>query len=335
MKKYWKELFIFVLALMAFIPFMSAKADGGSRIQVVHTNGGGVFTISGGSYDGSESYSSSKSDFFDLDISITLTATANDGYSFAGWFTTSEEETDEPGVMEWVIGNALSSMETYTFTVTEPYYNIMPVFEKSLSCSGEIGHNNIWATTGGKVSVLYDAIDLDGTHYGIGEVVDYCVGDSITINAQADDGYMFVGWYGSNVAQGPNYYNRERWVSDEETYTYQPGVTTMDDSEETINYLTAVFKPIVKYGNFIPTSTEFEEVPADTDLANYVESKKITFDETWDEEWLELYGEFDGVYRYPKTVPTVTFSFDMEGENEVQKIYDIEYVEVIVVKKLI
>ena len=220
-----------------------------SRVQVVITDEGGKFTFKGGTLDGKTDYESSKSEFVEVGSSVTLKAKPNEGYGFAGWFKTSEVENKTTGKMEWTIGDVLSGMEEYTFTVTEPYYNIKPLFEKVAVCSGEKGHNNIWSTDGGKEAVLYVAGGKDGKTFESGTVVDYCVGDEITVKAKADEGYKFIGWYVSNVEKGPNYYDKNDLVSTSLEYTYKPGVTKVDGIDETINYLTAGFEKITEEEN--------------------------------------------------------------------------------------
>ena len=242
MKKRIHILMIFIITAFLFIPFINVKADNDSRVQIIHPYGGGTFTISGGNYDGTENFDSTKSDFFEIGETITLTAHPSEGHGLAGWFVATEEEGEHPGEMIWVPGTNLSGLTTYTFTVEDPYYNIMPVFELQISCSGSVGHNNIWSTEGGSVAVLYNKIGLDGTKYTSGEVVDYCVGDEITVYAQAGEDKHFVGWYVSNVQQGPQYYYNDAFVSEEAEYTYKPGVTTVEGIDEPINYITAVFE---------------------------------------------------------------------------------------------
>ena len=239
MKKILKVLFIVVFAITMFVPFINVKADDQSRVQVINVNGHGKYSISGGSYDGTEKFTTSKSDFFDMGTSIILTAYPDEGYNFVGWFDAVE---DEEG---WHAEGFRTEEVAFTFDVSVPYHNLMPVFEKQLVCSNGIGHNNIWRTAGGTVAVLYENGDLDGNVYGEGEVVDYCIGDEITVKARHDDDFSFVGWYVSNVQEGPEYYYRNQLVSTDENYTYQPGVTTIEGIDEPINYITAVFEEIV------------------------------------------------------------------------------------------
>ena len=94
--------------------------------------------------------------------SITLTAAANEGYTFDGWY---DGETKVCDTAEFVVSNVTAN-KTYTakFTKNIVYYTI----------SAEVG-----ADGGGTVS-------------GGGEVAD---GGNITLTATANEGYTFDGWY--------------------------------------------------------------------------------------------------------------------------------------------
>ena len=93
--------------------------------------------------------------------SITLTAAANEGYTFDGWY---DGETKVCDATEFTVEN-ITADKTYTakFTKNIVYYTI----------SAEVGAG------GGSVS-------------GGGEVAE---GSSITLTAAANDGYTFDGWY--------------------------------------------------------------------------------------------------------------------------------------------
>ena len=97
--------------------------------------------------------------------SITLTATANDGYTFDGWY---DGDTKVCDTAEFTVENVTED-KTYTakFTKNTVYYTI----------TAEAG------TEGGTVS-------------GGGEVTE---GGSITLTATANDGYTFDGWYDGNT----------------------------------------------------------------------------------------------------------------------------------------
>ena len=93
--------------------------------------------------------------------SITLTAAANDGYSFDGWYDGNTKVCD---TAEFVVTNVTED-KTYTakFTKNIVYYTI----------SAEVGTDG-------------------GTVFGGGTVAE---GGSITLTATANDGYTFDGWY--------------------------------------------------------------------------------------------------------------------------------------------
>ena len=97
--------------------------------------------------------------------SITLTATADDGCTFAGWYDGNTKVCD---TAEFTVENVTED-KTYTakFTKNTVYYTI----------TAEAG------TEGGTVS-------------GGGEVTE---GGSITLTATANDGYTFDGWYDGNT----------------------------------------------------------------------------------------------------------------------------------------
>ena len=94
--------------------------------------------------------------------SITLTATADDGYTFDGWY---DGDTRVCDTAEFVVENVTAD-KTYTakFTKNVVYYTI----------TAEVG------TDGG------------GTVSGGGKAAE---GSSITLTAAANDGYTFDGWY--------------------------------------------------------------------------------------------------------------------------------------------
>lgn len=338
-----RNIFVLIFAIMILIPFINVKADGQSRVQIIMSeasgNNHGTYNVTGGGFEISMNLNSSRAEFVDIGTTVTLSASPDVGYVFVGWFTAVE------GTNGFEPTQFLSESTNYSFEVENTYYNIMPVFERQLNCSNGVGHNNIWTTSGGKVGVVYEAADKDGT-FGTGEVVDYCIGDEITIKAQANSNYHFVGWYVSNVEQGPEYYDSNDLVSTEANYTYQPNVTTVSGIDDPINYLTAVFaentaRTTAVVDEFRATSFETEEVPANTDLASYVNSKKWNLDNnnaTINNQWLTLFGETNGVYKYPKegavTYVFIEQTFENSGTSNVKIInhYRVEYTEVTVTK---
>ena len=342
-----RNIFILVFAIMILIPFINVKADGESRVQIINNisyNGLGTFTISGGTHDGTESHSSTMNELFAVGTQITLTATPGDRYIFVGWYNCHEVDiSGGHGVMGWeAAGEALSTNTTYTFNATSSFYNIMPVFKT--------GHNNIWVVGDGKIAVNYANSEREwqnGEDFREGDMIDYVIGDSVTVIAQANPGSHFVGWYITDPdASVPENYVREPVVSTSASYTYQPGITTISGYDAPINYLTAVFaentaRTTAVVDEFRATSFETEEVPANTDLASYVNRKKWNLDNnnaTINNQWLTLFGETNGVYKYPKegavTYVFIEQTFENSGTSNVKIInhYRVEYTEVTVTK---
>ena len=243
-----QHLYYDMLYTVVIVTKESSEPANTSRVQIIMSDSvGGTFKASGGAFDGTTSYDSSQAKFIEVGTSVTVTATAASTHTFKGWYNAEEYDTTgdkQLGVMGWrPTGDALSTNSSYTFTVSNSYYNIMPVFES------KAGHNNIWATSGGKIAVLYEnraeeQTQLDGEHWAEnGIVVDYWKGDSITVKAKASKGHRFVGWFQTDPqASIAENYVKEPVISTEETYTYQPGVTTITGVEEPINYITAVFE---------------------------------------------------------------------------------------------
>ena len=330
-----------------------------SRVQVIMSesanNLGGTYTISGGGQDSTINHNSTISPLVPLNSSITLTVTPDEYHSFVGWYNAEEYDTSgdaHVGVMGWrpVTGQAaLSTNATYTFTASSNYYNIMPVFNELY------GHNNIWTTSGGEVTVLYEnrkptQSRLNGNSWGNGEVVEYLKGDPITLYARATTGYAFVGWFISDpLASNPDNYVQTPVISTDATFTYYPGITTVEGVDEPLNYLTAVFRSTSSVGQvtrvtvvdeFIASTTETEEVPYSTNLANYVNGKKWNInetDQTLNNRWLALFGETEGVYKYPKqsglTWVFVGQSYQfVDNALIVSNHYQVKYDEVIVTK---
>ncbi len=108
--------------------------------------------------------------------------------------------------------------------------------------------------------------------------------------------------------------------------------------------LTMMFSPFVSvkaagnrvnHYNWYVSKTEFEIVPADTDLLEYVNSKKHNVSEgaEYNADWLTFYGEFDGIYKYPKAEDGLTFKFRREETIDGIRhlYYDICYTQVIVI----
>ena len=108
--------------------------------------------------------------------------------------------------------------------------------------------------------------------------------------------------------------------------------------------LTMMFSPFVSvkaagnkvyHYNWVVRKTEFEVVPADTDLLEYVNEKKHNVSEgaDYNDDWLSFYGEFNGIYKYPKGEDGLTFKFKREETIDGIRhlYYDICYTQVIVI----
>lgn len=351
MKKRFKGLLVVLLLITTFTPFIKVNAEGTSRVQVIMSefsnNNHGTFTISGGGLDSSVNHNSSISPMIEIGTQLTLTATPDEWHNFVGWYNCEEYDTSGSanlGNMGWrpIEGQAaLSSNASYTFTVQNSYYNIMPVFDS------KVGHNNIWMTGNGKIAVYYENRIpseqplLDGEHWeSNGIVVDYTKGDEITLKAKADTGNHFVGWFITDrAASVPANYVREPVISTSTTYTYTPGVTTVtvNGEPEVLNYITAVFAPnstslprrtvVIEY---IARPYKSEEVPYDTDLATYTASKMWG---STDERWIGLFGCVDGVWQYPaQTGETWTFVEQEVTDTEIINKYTLTYDQMIVTK---
>ena len=130
--------------------------------------------------------------------SITLTAAANDGYTFAGWYDGGTKVCD---TAEFTVENVTED-KTYTakFAKNAVSYTI----------TAEAG------TEGGTVS-------------GGGEVTE---GGSITLTATANDGYTFDGWYDGNTKVCDTAEFTVENVTEDKTYTARFTKNTIEPDPE-------------------------------------------------------------------------------------------------------
>ena len=251
MKRFSKRissLAIIFTMLMAIVMPTISHARVGSIVQVIFRESNmGSYTITGGTTE----YTTSHQEDFELNESVTVTATPNADFTFVGWFNCEEYDMNGQGTMGWrTVGDALTTNTSYTFEASEYFYYIMPVFRSSA------GHNNIWATDGGEIAVDYPASDDVKLHGDCwverGHIVDYRIGDEITVKARAKDGYRFIGWFitdpQASVAEN---YVRDPMISSESEYTYKPGITTIDGVDEPLNYITAAFEEIPEQVEYV------------------------------------------------------------------------------------
>lgn len=101
--------------------------------------------------------------------SITLTATAEDGYTFVGWYSDSEFE------------NQVSTDATYTYTMTVAGDNY--IYAKYVA-------NDV------QVNFIVDTVDGEGNPTGtINESGKYAFNSEIALTATPNTGYKFDGWF--------------------------------------------------------------------------------------------------------------------------------------------
>lgn len=124
---------------------------------------------------------------------ITLTAVANDGYKFLGWYFYNDEQAE----------TLISENATYTFTVNRELYVFAKFAQKEMynfiAYSAPYNGGNV--TENGKK-----------VEFGNGRMVEK--GTKITLTAEANEGFTFVGWYKSDNDQ------TEELISADATYTF-------------------------------------------------------------------------------------------------------------------
>lgn len=138
---------------------------------------------------------------------ITLTAVEYYGYKFLGWYFYNDEQAE----------TLISENATYTFTVNRELYVFAKFAEKEMynfiAYSAPYNGGNI--TENGKL-----------VQFGNGRMVEK--GTQITLRAEANEGFTFVGWYKSVDDQN------EELISADATYTF------------TVNERTYVYAKFVK-----------------------------------------------------------------------------------------
>ena len=124
---------------------------------------------------------------------ITLTAVEYYGYKFLGWYFYNDEQAE----------TLISENATYTFTVNRELYVFAKFTEKEMynfiAYSAPYNGGNI--TENGKP-----------VQFGNGRMVEK--GTQITLRAEANEGFTFVGWYKSDNDQN------EELISADATYTF-------------------------------------------------------------------------------------------------------------------
>ena len=124
---------------------------------------------------------------------ITLTAVANEGYNFLGWYFYSEQQAE----------TLISEKETCTFTVNRELY----VFAKFAQKVMHLFNAYVAPYNGGRITENGKPVE-----FGNGRPVE--AGAQITLTAVANEGFTFVGWYKSVGDQ------TEELISSDATYTF-------------------------------------------------------------------------------------------------------------------
>ena len=107
---------------------------------------------------------------------VTLTAVANEGYRFLGWYFYNEQQAE----------TLISENATYTFTVNRDLY----VFAKFAEKEMHLFNAYVAPYNGGRITENGQKVE-----FGNGRAVE--AGAQITLRAEANEGFTFVGWYQS------------------------------------------------------------------------------------------------------------------------------------------
>lgn len=124
---------------------------------------------------------------------ITLTAVANEWYNFLGWYFYNDQQVE----------TLISENATYTFTVNKKLYVFAKFAEKEIY----LFNAYVYLNEGGRITENGQPVE-----FGNGRMVEK--GGQITLTADANEGYTFVGWYKSPNDQ------TEELISADATYTF-------------------------------------------------------------------------------------------------------------------
>ena len=167
--------------------------------------------------------------------------------------------------------------------------------------------------------------------------------NQVNFTATANTGYHFVGWYEGIVNNDTHYVDdhTETLLSADSTYTatiteYNTYVMAVFEANGTVS-TTAVYE-------FEAVSTEDELVASGTDLADYINGKKVSIFEnaTANAGWLALYREENGEYKYPKETTLTNNMIEFMGQTyegvgtdhmTVVNHYKVKYTEVTVARR--
>lgn len=124
---------------------------------------------------------------------ITLTAVANEGYDFLGWYFYNDQQAE----------TLINEKESCTFTVNRNLY----VFAKFAEKEMHLFNAYVAPYNGGRITENGKPVE-----FGNGRPVE--AGTQITLHAEANEGFTFVGWYKSANDQ------TEELISSDATYTF-------------------------------------------------------------------------------------------------------------------
>ena len=122
---------------------------------------------------------------------ITLTAVANEGYRFLGWYFYNEQQAE----------TLISEDATHTFTVEQNLYVFAKFAQKEMYRFIAYPSDTGYITENGQQ-----------VEFGNGRMVEK--GTQITLTAVANEGYRFLGWYFYNEQQA------ETLISEDATHTF-------------------------------------------------------------------------------------------------------------------
>ncbi|MBR3289287.1 MAG: dockerin type I repeat-containing protein [Clostridia bacterium] len=249
----------------AFFGVLISDTDGG-----VNTGGGYLMAYIGTEF-GDGVLTHATNNFVSEGAEVTLTAVPDEGYHFVGWY---QGEPDPAAGEPPFTGDPISTYKSYSFTapisLERPY--LCAVFAEgaeekrdAYQLSVWVGHidgNTAFPDAGGQVAIrytpsepnVYDMKVQDGTGFGYLALAGCYVGDEITVLAQPNEGYRFVGWYRVNIdynesgadtdmaGVSPNKAYLGEVISTAKSYTYKPCVTVLPGDTEPLRYVCAVFE---------------------------------------------------------------------------------------------
>ncbi len=123
---------------------------------------------------------------------MTITASAADGYEFLGWYSTAGEPID------WMNqeGAKVSYTANAAYTIVARFHK---PFTQAFDVQTEIGGQYQNSTTGGSATITYNNTTTNLTDQLL-TISNMEQGTMVTLNATPNDGYRFVGWYNGSGA---------------------------------------------------------------------------------------------------------------------------------------